>query len=502
MRELPVRRVVIVGGGTAGWLSAAVLVRTMAPNLEVRVVESEAIGIVGVGEATIPQIRNVNRFLGIDEDAMLRTVGGTFKLAIEFNDWLRVGHSYLHAFGEIGLPLGPLPFQHYWLRSRRDAAAADLWSYSVNAAAARAHRMARLEKVGNTPMGGINYAFHFDASRYGRMLREYAEQRGAKRLEGKIVEVKLRGTDGFIEAVVLESGESIEGDLFIDCSGFRGLLIEGALHAGFDDWREYLPCDRAVAITANNGAVIRPFTQAMARPAGWQWRIPQQHRSGDGHVYCSEFMSDDEATSILLAGLEGPALSEPRLIRISTGVRRHLWLGNCVAIGLAGGFIEPLESTGIHLAQSGISRLLALFPDAGFDPAIIAEYNRQMRQEYEQVRDFVVLHYRATERRDTPFWRHCAAIPAPAGLARKLEIFQATGQIFRENEELFTEQSWLQVMIGQGIRPRRYHPVADNLPAEQFNEFLSNIRTLIHGAVERMSSHERFVAEHCASPAE
>ena len=502
MAERAVKRVVIVGGGTAGWMSAAVLMRTMAPHLQVRVVESDAIGIIGVGEATIPQIRNVNRFLGIDEDAMLRATGGTFKLAIEFNDWLRLGHSYLHAFGQIGLPLGPLPFQHYWLRSQKDAAAADLWAYSLNGVAARAHRMARLEKIGNTPIGGINYAFHFDAALYGRMLREYAVQRGATRTEGKIVEVKLRGTDGFIEAVVLESGERIEADLFIDCSGFRGLLIEGALHSGFDDWREWLPCDRAVATTARNGAVVRPFTQATARTAGWQWRIPQQHRSGDGHVYCSEYMSDDEATAVLLAGLEGPPLSEPRLIRISTGVRRRLWLRNCVAIGLAAGFIEPLESTAIHLAQSGISRLLALFPDGGFDPAIAEEYNRKMREEYEQVRDFVVLHYRATERRDTPFWRHCAALPAPAGLARKLEIFQATGQIFRENEELFTEQSWLQVLLGQGIRPRRYHPVADNLPAEQFNEFLGNIRAVIQGAVQRMSTHERFVAEFCASSAE
>jgi tryptophan halogenase len=502
MAERAVKRVVIVGGGTAGWMSAAVLMRTMAPHLQVRVVESDAIGIIGVGEATIPQIRNVNRFLGIDEDAMLRATGGTFKLAIEFNDWLRLGHSYLHAFGQIGLPLGPLPFQHYWLRSQKDAAAADLWAYSLNGVAARAHRMARLEKIGNTPIGGINYAFHFDAALYGRMLREYAVQRGATRTEGKIVEVKLRGTDGFIEAVMLEGGERIEGDLFIDCSGFRGLLIEGALHSGFDDWREWLPCDRAVATTARNGAVVRPFTQATARTAGWQWRIPQQHRSGDGHVYCSEYMSDDEATAVLLAGLEGPPLSEPRLIRISTGVRRRLWLRNCVAIGLAAGFIEPLESTAIHLAQSGISRLLALFPDGGFDPAIAEEYNRKMREEYEQVRDFVVLHYRATERRDTPFWRHCAALPAPAGLARKLEIFQATGQIFRENEELFTEQSWLQVLLGQGIRPRRYHPVADNLPAEQFNEFLGNIRAVIQGAVQRMSTHERFVAEFCASSAE
>ncbi len=494
-----IRRVVIVGGGTAGWMAAAVLIRTMAAHLEVCVVESDAIGPIGVGEATIPQIRNVNTFLGIEEDAMLRASGGTFKLAIEFNDWLRLGHSYLHAFGEVGLPLGALPFQHYWLRSRADSAAPDLWAYSLNAAAARGHRMARMERVGQTPIGGIKYAFHFDAKLYGQMLRRYAEQRGATRTEGRVVEVKLRAEDGFIEAVVLESGARIEGDLFVDCSGFRALLIEGALKSGFEDWREWLPCDRAVATTAASAAAVRPFTQATARPAGWQWRIPQQHRSGDGHVYCSEFMSDDEATAILLAGLEGPALSEPHIIRISTGVRRRLWVRNCVAIGLAAGFIEPLESTAIHLAQSGINRLLALFPDAGFDPAIAEEYNRKMREEYEQVRDFVVLHYRATERRDTPFWRHCAALPAPPGLARKLAIFRATGQIFREGDELFTEQSWLQVLLGQGILPKRYHPAADDLPQGQLQEFLDTIRNVIATAVERMPAHERFIAEHCAT---
>lgn len=499
MTERAIRRVVIVGGGTAGWMAAAVLIRTMAASLDVRVVESEAIGAIGVGEATIPQIRNVNSFLGIEEDAMLRATDGTFKLAIEFNDWLRVGHSYLHAFGEVGLPLGPLPFQHYWLRSRADPAAADLWTYSLNAAAARGHRMARIERVGQSPVGGIKYAFHFDAKLYGRMLRGYAEQRGVLRTEGRVVDVKRRGEDGFIEAVVLESGERIEGDLFIDCSGFRALLIEGALNSGFEDWREWLPCDRAVATTAESGAVLRPYTQATARPAGWQWRIPLQHRSGDGHVYCSEYMSDDEATALLLGGLEGPALRDPFLIKIATGVRRRCWIGNCVAIGLASGFLEPLESTAIHLAQSGISRLLALFPDRGFDPVLIEEYNRKTRAEYEQVRDFLVLHFRCTERRDTPFWRHCAALPVPEGLSHKLAMFRASGQIFREGEELFTEQSWLQVLIGQGVLPSRHHPVADNLPQEQLEEFLRNIGMLIHGAVDRMSTHERFIAAHCAA---
>ncbi len=499
MTGLPVRRVVIVGGGTAGWLTAAVLSRAMGKSLDIRVVESDAIGIVGVGEATIPQIRNVNRFLDIDEDAMLRATGGTFKLGIQFNDWLRIGHSYLHAFGDVGLPLGPLPFQHYWLRG--GGAAGDLRHYSVNAAAATAGRMARIEQVGRSPIAGIKYAFHFDASLYGRMLRTYAEQRGVQRTEGRIVEVPLRGEDGFIAAVTLESGERIEGDLFVDCSGFRGLLIEGALGVGLEDWREWLPSDRALAVPSAPAAPVRPYTQANARPAGWQWRIPLQHRTGNGHVYCSEFMSEDEATAILLANLDGNALADPRSIRFTAGVRRRVWSRNCVAIGLAAGFLEPLESTAIHLVQSGVSRLLALFPDRAFDPVIVEEYNRKVREEYEQVRDFLVLHYRATERRDTPFWRRCAALTAPQALHRKLEMFQATGQIFREGEELFTEQSWLQVMVGQGIQPRRHHPLAEELSKQKLDEFLGSIRALVHGAVERMGSHERFIAEHCAAAA-
>ena len=499
MRELPVKRVLIVGGGTAGWMSAAVLSRVLGESLEIRVVESDAIGIIGVGEATIPQIQNVNRFLGIDEDEMLRATGGTFKLGIEFNDWLRPGHSYLHAFGEVGLPLGPLPFQHYWLRSRVSAGAPGLAAYSLNTTAAKAGRMDRFERVGKSPIAGIKYAFHFDASLYGRMLRSYAEQHGVRRTEGRIVDVALRGEDGFIEAVVLESGERIGADLFVDCSGFRALLIEGALKTGYEDWRAWLPCDRVLAVQSASAATWRPYTQANARPAGWQWRIPLQHRTGNGHVYCSEFMSDDEAASLLLGSLDGKALAEPRPIRFTAGMRREFWSRNCVAIGLSAGFLEPLESTAIHLIQSGISRLLALFPDTGFDPAVIDDYNVKTRQEYEQVRDFLVLHFSATERRDTPFWRHCAVLPAPPALQRKLGLFRATGQIFRENEELFTEQSWLQVMVGQGILPRRHHPAADRVSAAQLEEFLGNIRALVHTATERMPTHERFIAEHCAA---
>jgi tryptophan 7-halogenase len=499
MSDLRIRRVVIVGGGTAGWMAAAVLSRAMGPSLDIEVVESDAIGTIGVGESTIPQIRNVNHFLGIDEDAMLRATGGTFKLAIQFNDWVRPGHSYLHAFGDVGLPLGPLPFQHYWLRGRAEAGAEDLATYSLNATAAKSCRMARIEKIGSSPMAGIKYAFQFDAALYGRMLRTYAEQRGVKRTEGKVVDVRLRGEDGFIEAIVPENGERIAGDLFIDCSGFRGLLIEGALKSGFEDWREWLACDRALAVGSAPTSPMRPYTQANARPAGWQWRIPLQHRTGNGHVYCSELMSDDEAAAILLGSLEGKPLGDPRPLRFTAGVRRQIWSHNCVAIGLAAGFLEPLESTAIHLIQSGISRLLSLFPDRGFDQAVIDEYNRNTRKEYEQVRDFLVMHYRATERRDTPFWRRCAALPPPDGLRHKMEIFSATGQIFRDGEELFTEQSWLQVMVGQGILPRRHHPLADNLPHDKLEEFLGNIRGLIRGAVGQMSSHERFIADHCAA---
>ena len=499
MSDLRIRRVVIVGGGTAGWMAAAVLSRAMGESLDIHVVESDAIGTVGVGESTIPQIRNVNHFLGIDEDAMLRATSATFKLAIQYNDWVRPGHSYQHAFGDVGLPLGPLPFQQYWLRRRAESGAEDLAAYSLNATAANSCRMARIEKVGSSAMAGIKYAFQFDAGLYGRMLRAYAQRRGVRRTEGKIVDVRLRAEDGFIETVVLDGGASLEGDLFIDCSGFRGLLIEGALKSGFEDWREWLACDRALAVGSVSASPMRPYTQANARPAGWQWRIPLQHRTGNGHVYCSEFMSDDEAAAILLGSLDGAPLGDPRPLRFTSGVRRQIWSRNCVAIGLSAGFLEPLESTAIHLIQSGISRLLSLFPDRGFDQAVIDEYNRNTRREYEQVRDFLVLHYRTVERRDTPFWRRCAALPAPDGLRHKMEIFNATGQIFRESEELFTEHSWLQVMVGQGILPRRHHPLADNLPREKLDEFLGSIRTLIRGAVEKMGSHEQFIAEHCAA---
>jgi tryptophan halogenase len=518
VNESSIKRVVIVGGGTAGWMTAALLSKAMGPQLQIHLVESDEIGIVGVGEATIPQIRHVNQFLDIDEDEMLRATQGTFKLGIQFNDWRRVGDSYLHAFSDIGMPLGLLAFQHYWLRdvhgrtsaagagsaeaaSRQREDAPDLWAYSLNAQACRANRFARMEKVGSSPLTGIRHAYHLDAGLYGQFLRRRCDPRIVQRTEGKVVDVALRAEDGFIESIRLESGETIAGDLFIDCSGFRGLLIEGALHSGYENWQQWLPCDRAMAVPSTRVEPMRPYTQASARPAGWQWRIPLQHRSGNGHVYCSEYMSDDEAASLLLANLEGEPIAEPRLFPFTTGMRRQFWNKNCVALGLSSGFLEPLESTSIHLIQSGISRLLALFPDCHFDPALRLEYNRQTRFEYEHIRNFLILHYRASERRDTPFWQHCARIEMPQDLERKLALFRSSGQIFRDGEELFTEVGWLQVMLGQGIEPLRHHPLAESISSDQLDEFLANVRTLIGRAVDTMPEHTRFVAEHCKANA-
>ena len=490
----PVRSVVIVGGGTAGWMAASVLAKAFGAALQITLIESEEIGIVGVGEATIPQIRHINNFLEIDENAFLKATQGTFKLGIQFNDWGRLGDSYMHAFGDIGMALGLTPFHHYWLRARANGAGGDLRDYSVNYQIAIRDRFAIMERIGSSRLTGTRHAFHFDASLYARFLRGRAEAAGVRRVEGKIVDVRRRGSDGFIEGVTLDGGVRIDGDFFIDCSGFRGLLIEGALAAGYEDWTHWLPCDRAVAAPCAHGDKLRPYTQASARKSGWQWRIPLQHRVGNGHVYSSAHLSEDEATAILLANLEGEALADPRTLRFTTGMRKAMWVKNCVALGLASGFMEPLESTSIHLIQSGLSRLVSMFPDRTFDPALIAEYNRQSGFEFERIRDFLVLHYHANEREDSAFWRDCREMPIPDALAAKIALFRASGRIYREHEELFTETGWLQVLIGQRVTPQAYHPVADGLAAQDLKAFLSDIRTLIAREAARMPSHSDFIA--------
>jgi len=495
----PIRQIVIVGGGTAGWMAAAALARFLGPLADIRLVESEEIGTVGVGEATIPQLRLFNAGLGLDEDEFVRATAGTFKLGVQFVGWGAPDQRYIHAFGTIGRDLGLVPFHHYWLRHRAEGGSTSIWDYSASAQAARLNRFGRWEERPDRLPSGLAYAFHFDASLYAAYLRRYAEVRGVRRSEGKVKAVPLRGEDGFVEAVVLESGERIEGDLFIDCSGFRGLIVEQALETGYEDWSKFLPCDRALAVPCASGGEFTPYTRASAREAGWQWRIPLQHRTGNGHVYCSAFMSDDEAARVLLANLDGPALADPRPLRFVAGKRRKAWNRNCVALGLAGGFMEPLESTSIHLVQSGIARLLQLFPARGIAPEEVDEYNRQTDAEWLSVRDFLVFHYWANGR-DGDFWSACRDMAVPESLERRVGLFRANGRIFRNSEELFAEVGWLQVMLGQGVLPAGYHPLADQLSEVQLDEFLGLARKHVDHVAGELPAHQDFIARHCAIP--
>jgi tryptophan 7-halogenase len=494
------RGIVIVGGGTAGWMTAAALSRFLKDGYtRVRLVESDEIGIVGVGESTIPLMRTFNRMLGLDEDEFMRKTQGTFKLAIEFVDWTRLGHVYHHPFGPAGLNMDGVSFHAYWLRMHELGEAPDLGEYSLQTVAARQDKFSRPVDAGNSPLSTIAYAFQFDAHLYAQYLRQYAEARGIRRTEGKIVDVALRGDDGFIEAVTLESGERIEGDLFIDCSGFRGLLIEQALKTGYEDWSHWLPCDRAVATQCATGGSFSPVTRATARPAGWQWRVPLQHRIGNGYVYSSAHVTDDEATATLLANLDGEVLRDPRILRFKAGRRLKSWNRNCVAIGLSAGFMEPLEAQSIFLIQTGIARLLTMFPDRAFEPADTERYNRVMQFEYERIRDFLVLHYKATERNDTPFWDYCRTMGVPDSLEEKIRLFESRGRIFRENEELFNDTSWFAVMIGQGLRPRGHDPMADIMPLDELRSRMSHIKLVIAKCAETMPSHRDYISRHCAS---
>jgi tryptophan halogenase len=502
MNKLRIQRIVIVGGGTAGWMTAAALAKLLNPSYSIRLIESEEIGTVGVGEATIPQIRHFNATLGLDEDEFVRATQGSFKLGIEFVNWTRLGHSYIHAFGPVGgRDLGLVHFWHYWLKQRLAGQADELGAYTFNHVAAKANKFMRSVNAPNSPLANIFYAFHFDAGLYAKYLRAYAEPRGVVRTEGKVREVALDGESGLIEAVVLEGGERVAGDLFIDCSGFRGLLIEQALKTGYEDWSQYLPCDRALAVPCASSADFTPYTRSTARTAGWQWRIPLQHRTGNGYVYCSDYISDDEAAATLLANLDGKALAEPRPLRFVTGKRRKFWNRNCVAIGLASGFMEPLESTSIHFIQSSIAKLVAFFPRGGLSQVEIDEYNRQVQFEFERSRDFLVLHYKANERSDAPFWVRCREMPIPDSLAQKIELFRSGGRIFREHEELFTEVSWLQVLVGQNVMPASYHPIVDNMAGEELAAFLHNVRSVNQRAAEAMPLHQEFIARHCKAPA-
>lgn len=497
MNTNPVRKVVIVGGGTAGWMAAAALSEFFRGLLEIELIESDDIGIVGVGEATIPQIRLFTGLLGIDEAEVLRRTQGTFKLGIQFCDWGKIGDVYMHAFGAIGQKLGGLDFHHYWLRGHAEGKADSLWKYSLNETAALANRFTQLDRIPDSRLDGLVHAYHLDASLFAGFLREYSEARGVRRTEGKVVDTGLRVDDGFIDSVTLESGKTISGDLFIDCTGFRGLLIEEALETGYEDWSLWLPCDRAIAVPSESNGPLRPFTRARALQAGWQWRIPLQHRTGNGHVFSSQYMSEDEATSILLDNIEGEPLADPKTLRFKTGRRKKFWNKNCVALGLASGFMEPLESTSIHLIQTGVSRLLEYFPRRGMDQVDIDEFNRRCTWEFERIRDFLILHYHANQRTDSQFWIDRRELPIPAELHRRMDLFRTNGRIHRESDELFTEVAWSQVMLGQNIEPEAWHRLADRLDDDQLSRFLGNIQAILGSTVAGMPEHQAFVSGYC-----
>jgi len=492
------KRIVIVGGGTAGWMTAAALADAVGRACAIVLVESEQIGIVGVGEATIPPIKVFNRKLGLDEAEFLRATHGTFKLGIEFVDWTQPGHRYFHPFGRFSADFDQVPLHHYWIRERHRGDGGDLGDYSMAWQAARRGRFDKPLRDPRRVQSTFDYAYHFDAAEYGGFLRGKAEAWGARRIEGRIVDATLNGESGFVESVRLEDGQVVEGDLFIDCSGFRGLLIEQALGTGYEDWRHWLPCDRALAVPCEHGPEgLSPYTRATARHAGWQWRIPLQHRVGNGHVYCSAFVDDDEAARTLMDHLEGKALAEPRPLRFVTGRRKKFWNRNVVAIGLAAGFMEPLESTSIQLVQTGINRLLALLPDRNHDPAPAEEFNRLTGAEYERIRDFLILHYHANRREDSEFWRARAAMRIPETLAWKIKHWRRAGRLVAEPYELFQNPNWLAVLEGQLGLPQGYDPRADLRPQVDAARVLAGIRRVAGEAAEAMPRHERFIAGYC-----
>ncbi len=499
-----IQDVVIVGGGTAGWMTAAALSTVLRGRYRIRVVESDEIGTVGVGEATIPMIQRFNRVVGIAENEFMRATQGTFKLGIEFVNWGRLGDRYMHGFGKLGQDLWTVQFEQYWHRMRALGRAQPLEQYSITRMAALANKfMPPRPDLGNSPLAEIAYAYHFDASLYARYLRGLAEQRGVQRTEGKLTHATRRGEGahaGHVDAVVLESGERIAGDLFIDCSGFRGLLIEQTLQTGFEDWTHWLPCDRAMAVPCESVKPLTPYTRSTAHRAGWQWRIPLQHRIGNGHVYSSAHVSDDEAAATLLANLDGKPLADPRPIRFRTGMRRLAWNQNVIAIGLAGGFLEPLESTSIHLIQQAIQQLIDYFPDRGFSANDVAEFNRHSRFHWERIRDFVVLHYHLNQRDDSAFWRDCAHMSVPDSLQEKLDLYRSHGRVVRRDNELFAEVGWIQVMEGQNLVPQRHHPLAELQDEQATHEYLEGVREVIAKCVAFMPDHAAYIAEHCAAP--
>lgn len=485
------QHIVIAGGGTAGWMAAAALSRFLGRDTRITLIESEAIGTVGVGEATIPQIHLFVAALGLHEADILKETKATYKLGIEFDGWLKPGHRYMHAFGKVGRALGIVPFRQLWHRARADRTAEEFGHYYFNEVAARAGRMAIPER--QTSELGLVHAYHFDASLFASYLRTYAEQRGVTRVEGKIETIERNSESGDVTCLQLDGERKVAGTLFIDCTGFRSLLLSQTLGVRFNDWSNFLPCDRALAVPSARNKTFRPYTQAIAHSAGWQWRIPLQHRTGNGHVYCSSFISDDEAAQTLSHNLEGEALDDPRPLRFKAGQHAQLWSHNVVALGLAAGFMEPLESTSIHLIQSSIARLLTFLPQGQASPFARDKFNRLTTSEWERIRDFLTLHYHANQRVGEAFWDQCRGMQIPDTLAEKIALFEEGAVIVRDEDELFTEEGWGQVMIGQGLTPRTFSPLASAMHRDDVAAYLAKLADSYRRAAAALPTHAEFV---------
>lgn len=490
MRNNNVKKVVIAGGGTAGWVAAAALSKQLGKLLEIVLVESEQIGTVGVGEATIPPMRVFHSLLGIDEQEFMRATNAVFKLGISFKNWGQIGDQYIHPFGTTGQGSFLADFQHFWLHGKSRGINAEFGEYSFEIQAAKANKFATSKK------SSINFAYHLDATRYAQFLRKFSENLGAKRIEGKIQQVQQH-PDGDIKALLLESGEVVDGDLFIDCTGFVGLLIDKTLKTPYEDWSHWLPCNSAVPLQTESVEPAKPYVTCTAHHAGWQWHIPLQHRVGNGNVFCSDFMSDDQAVDYLLKNVQGKVLTEPRVIKYKTGRRKVFWNKNCVALGLSGGFVEPLESTSIYMFMNGIVRLMKMFPFGGVTKTLADEYNQQSIAELENIRDFIILHYHATSREDSEFWRYCKNMSVPDSLTHRIELFRESGFAFQGERELFRLESWTHVMLGQGIMPKSYHSIFKTMSDEELVGHLSNTRNTIANAVSKLPNHQDFINHYC-----
>lgn len=495
-QSMSIKSIVIVGGGSAGWMTAATLSKVLdLSKYSVTLIESEDIKGVSVGEATIPQITLFNRILGIDEADFIRATNATYKLGIEFKDWKRKGHAYFHPFGTFGINMEALPFHHFWLKRFNEGAGGDLCSYSIEAMAAKSGRFGKVNAQNNSPLANMSYAYHFDSTLYANFLRDFAVKRGVRHIKGKVGAVS-KHPNGHINTLTLQNGHCIDGEFYIDCSGFRSLLLEKEMDATFNDWSDLLPCDSAIAIPCKSAdSMLKPYTQSTAKNAGWTWRIPLQHRIGNGYVYASKFTEKEAALDDLMAQLEGEPLAEPNFLAWKTGMRPQSWIKNCLGIGLSAGFIEPLESTGLHLIQSAIARLMTLFPSNRFCQSDIDMYNRQTTKEFEQIRDFIVLHYALTERNDSEFWRYCRNISLSESLEQKVQLYKDSGRIFRIDNELFNETSWLAVMHGQGLRSEGYHPLVDRMSTSLIDERLSHIASVINKSASLLPEHAHFIAQ-------